>query len=193
MHHIQIVTTLNCKYLECNVAINKLKVKMFSCTTFFIFIVRHLFAPEGFKDRAFKAPQTNIGVSYIERGGGGNFSIAPRNTASVSLSLSLYLNIVVQSGQGGSGRGDGRRETDGGGPGETKPVVRGSDSGEREGQKTSKHYVGDRNCGLVGCCCCCYQTWPEYDIFRAQSTKQTCCHPTKFALNHRMPWNLYNV
>lgn len=76
---------------------------MFLCTTFCPS------AAEGFKDRAFKAPQTNIGVSYIARGGGGNFSIAPRNIASVSLSLSLYLNIVVQRGQGGSGRGDGRR------------------------------------------------------------------------------------
>lgn len=77
---------------------------MFS-STFFIF-VHHLFAPKGFKDRAFKAPQTNIGK---RGGGGGNFSIAPRNTASVSLSLSLYLNIVAQRGQGGSGCGDGRR------------------------------------------------------------------------------------
>lgn len=64
-------------------------------------------------DLAFKASQTNIRVSYTERG-----AVALRHTASVSLSLSLCLNIVAQRGRGGSGRGDVAEETGGGSPGE---------------------------------------------------------------------------
>ncbi len=94
------------------------------------------------------------------------------STVSVSLSPSVCLNIVARRGRGGSGHGDvRRRQTDAAWvkQTETKPAVRGSDSGGGEGGKTSKqHCVGDGNCGLAGHCL--YQIWLEwYDVFRACS------------------------
>lgn len=78
------------------------------------------------------------------------------STASVSLSLSVCLNIVAQRGRGGSVGGDvWRRQTEAAQPNqtETKPAVRGSDSGGGEAGETSKqHCVGDGNCGLAGRC-----------------------------------------
>lgn len=74
----------------------------------------------------------------------------------MSLSSSVCLNIVAQRGRGRSGHGDEwRRQTEAASVNqtETKPVVKGSDSGGGQGGKTSKkHSAGDGNCGLASHC-----------------------------------------
>ena len=125
--------------------------------------------PWGFMDPLFKASDTNIGAWYTEWEG-GNFSITLRHSQCVSVSFSLSKHCGAQRGRGTSGRGDmWRRQTEAAGVNqtETKPAVRGSDSGGGEGGKTSKqHCVGGGNRGLADHCP--YQTWLKcYEIFWA--------------------------
>lgn len=112
----------------------------------------HLFTPWRFTDPSFKASKTNTRVSYTLRRGGNEAPLS--STASASLSLSVRVNIVARRGWGGSGRGDvWSRQTEAAWvkQTETKPAVRGSDSGGGEGARTSEqHCVGDGNCGLAG-------------------------------------------
>lgn len=118
-----------------------------------------LFTPRRFTDPSFKASKTNTRVSYTLRGGGNEAPLS--STASASPSLSVRVNIVARRGRGGSGRGDvWSRQTEAAWvkQTETKPAVRGSDSGGGEGGKTSEqHCVGDGNCGFAGHCLC--RTW----------------------------------
>lgn len=113
-----------------------------------------------------KASDTNIRACYTEWEV-GNFSITLRHSQCVSVSFSLSKHC---RGWGRPVCGDmWRRQTEAAGEKqtETKPAVRGSDSGGGEGGKTSKqHCVGDGNCGLADHCL--YQTWLEwYDVFWA--------------------------
>ena len=99
--------------------------------------------------------QTPGSVTQSEK---AEISASLSSTVGVSLPLSLCLNIVARGSRGGSGHGDVRtRRTEAAwvNQTETKPAVRGSDSGGGEGGKTSKQYcVGDGNYGLAGHCLC---------------------------------------
>lgn len=97
-----------------------------------------MFTLHGFTHPAFKASETNIRVRIQNEKAEILASLS--STVSVSLSLSVCLNTVAQRGRGRSGRGDvWRRQTDAAwvNQTETKPAVRGSDSGGGEGGKPS--------------------------------------------------------